>query len=152
MSDKNYYNKIAILFIASFANIFVLWYFIVREESFDWADAQVSHLTSPYAVSENSGGVTVSNIIMNYDFKLPAGFKTVGARNFNFFLEEGGGKKCEIKHYYLNADRVKELSSDDKREVILWNNMKLIFELVKAEEKKVCGKYLREMEKNMEFN
>lgn len=153
MSDKNYFNKIVILFIATFANIFILWYFVIRGESSDWISAQVMHQVSPYAIFEDSGGLIVSNVIMDYEFKLPQGFKTIGARNFSFFMEEAGQKKCEIKHYYVNADRAKNLLSDDKKVVILLNNVKLVFAVVGTEtEKEFCAKYLKQIEESLTTN
>ena len=84
---------------------------------------------------------------MDYEFKLPQGFKTIGARNFSFFMEEAGQKKCEIKHYYVDADKAKKLSSDDEKAVVLFNNTKLVFEAVGTEtEKTICAKYLKQIE------
>lgn len=147
MRSQNYFNKIVILFIATFANIFVIWYFMIRAESSDWISSRVAHQVSPYVITEHSSGLIVDNVILGYEFRLPQGFKTIGARNFSFFMEEGGEIKCEIRHYYINADRAKKLSSDDKKAVILLNNAKLVFETVGTETgKTVCAKYLKQIE------
>lgn len=147
MSDKNYFNKIVILFIATFANIFVIWYFMIREEGVDWISARAVHQVSPYAISEDSDGLIIANVIMNYEFRLPQGFKTIGARNFSFFMEEAEQKKCEIRHYYINADKAKGLSSNNETAVILLNNVKLVFEAVGTKtEKDSCAKYLKQIE------
>lgn len=153
MTEQNYFNKFAILFIITFANIFVIWYFMIREESSDWISSWVVHQVSPYAIAEDSGGLTVNNVIMDYEFSLPKGFKTTGARNFRFFMEEDGQKKCEIRHYYVSADKAKELSSDAGKVVIPFNNTKLVFELVGTEtEKNFCAKYLQQIEDSIITN
>ena len=120
---------------------------MIREESADWISSQVVHQVSPYAIAENSSGLIIDNVIMGYEFKLPQGFKTIGARNFSFFMEEEGQKKCEIRHYYINADKAKKLSSDDKKIVVSLDNTKLVFELVGTKtEKDFCAKYLKQIE------
>ncbi|KKS34201.1 MAG: hypothetical protein UU95_C0016G0033 [Parcubacteria group bacterium GW2011_GWC2_42_12] len=150
MYESNYFNKIAILFIATFANIFVIWYFMIREESSNWISSQVVHQISPYIIDEDSDGLVIDNVILDYEFRLPPGFKTIGARNFSFFMEEDGQKKCEIRHYYINASRAKKLSSDDGKTVILLNSAKLVFELVGTkEEKNFCAKYLEQIEASL---
>jgi hypothetical protein len=86
---------------------------------------------------------------MGYEFRLPGGFQTVGARNFSFFMEEDGRKICEIRHYYINANRAKQLLSDDKKAVVLFNQAKLVFELANKEEINDCAKYLLEIKNNL---
>lgn len=149
MTEQNYFNKIVILFIATFANIFVVWYFMIRAESSDWISSLVVHQVSPYAVTEDGGGLIINNVIMGYEFKLPQGFKTIGARNFSFFMEEDGQKKCEIRHYHVNADKAKQLLSDDKKAVVLLNDAKLVFELADQGETNDCLKYLSQIEANL---
>lgn len=150
MREQNYFNKIVILFIATFANIFVIWYFMIREESSDWISSQVVHQVSPYIIDEDGDGLIIDNVILDYEFRLPPGFKTIGARNFSFFMEADGQKKCEIRHYYINAGRAKKLSSSDGRTVILLNSVKLVFELVGTEEEKSsCAKYLEQIEASL---
>lgn len=147
MTDQNYFNKIVILIVATLANIFVIWYFMIREESSDWISTQVAHQVSPYAITENSGGLIIDNVILGYEFRLPPGFKTTGARNFRFFMEADGQKKCEIRHYYINAGKAQKILSDDKQVVILLSGVKLVFESVGTEtEKSSCAKYLKQIE------
>jgi len=152
MSDQNNFIKFLVLFVFTSANIFMVWSFMIREEGPDWLNSQVAHQVSPYTITETDRGAIINNIVMGYEFKLPAGFKTTGARNFSFFLEEDGKKKCEIRHY-LSADRVKKISSGDGKVVILFNNAELVFELVVAEtEKAFCAEYLKQIEDSLAIN
>lgn len=147
MTDQRYFIKFLALFLFTFANIFVIWSFLIREESSDWISSQVVHQVSPYAITELDSGTIINNVIMGYEFKLPQGFKTLGARNLSFFMEEAGQIKCEIRHYYINADRAKKLSSDGGKVVILLSSAKLVFESVGTEtEKSFCAKYLKQIE------
>lgn len=147
MNDQKYFYKFLTLFLFTFANIFVIWSFVIREESSDWISAQVVHQVSPYVVDEIDSGIIINNAIMGYEFQLPKGFKTVGAKNLSFFMEEVGQKKCEIRHYYINANRAKKLSSDGGKIVYLLSSVKLVFELVGTEtEKNFCAKYLDQIE------
>lgn len=143
--EKNYTVKILILFLATFAGIFVIWYSLVREESVDWLSSQISHQVSPYAITETEKGLIISNVVLGYGFDLPQGFKSFGSKNLSFFMEEAGGKKCEIKHYYLNADKAGKLSGDEGRLIISWRKQKLVFELVNKAETNICKKYLEEI-------
>ena len=153
MRDQNYSGKIIILFAATFTSIFVIWYALVRDQSANWITDQIVHQVSPYAVTTlPNGQVIIDNVVIGYEFSLPEGFETTGARNFNFFMEEAGRKKCEIRHYYVNADRAKELSPDDKKAVILFNNKKLVFEIANKNEISDCGKYLLEVKSNLVEN
>jgi len=153
MEDKNYYNKIVILFIATFANLFLLWFFMIRPEGLDWISSQIVHQVSPYAVSETKNGLIINNVVMGYEFSLPKGFKTAGARNLTVYLETDGRKKCEIKHYYVQANKVEKLISDDNKVVYLLNNARLIFEPIgAAEEKTLCAKYLKQIEASLMIN
>ncbi len=134
MREQNYFVKIIILFLATGAGIFALWYAVIREQSADWITEQVVHQASPYVVSTaDNGRVLISNVLAGYEFFLPPGFKTAGARNLTFYLEQGDIKKCEIKHYRLRPAGSKLAEKD------------LVFELVNQEEKDVCGKYLSEI-------
>jgi len=129
MSGQNYFKKIAVLFLATFAGIFAVWYGLVKQESVDWLVGQVAHQVSPYAVSETYDGAIITNVVAGYAFTLPPGFKTTGARNLSFYLEDGGGKKCEIRH---KAD-----------------GSNLVFELVNENEAAVCKKYLERIKKSV---
>jgi len=123
MSSKNYLAKILALSAATLAGIFAVWYSLVRPESADWIAAQVAHQVSPYVViMADDGGLIISNPAAGYEFSLPAGFKTAGARNLSFYLAAGGVKKCLIKH-----------KAEGKN---------LIFELADEKEEAVCGRYL----------
>lgn len=115
--------------MATFASIFIIWYSLVRPESSDWLVAQVVHQVSPYAVSQTPDGLIIGNVVAGYEFKTPPGFKTLGARNLSFYLEEEGVKKCEIRHYVKRAGVVAKAEN-------------LVFELTDKREKDVCGKYL----------
>jgi len=127
MSGQNYFKKIAVLFLATFAGIFAVWYGLVKQESVDWLVGQVAHQVSPYAVSETYDGAIITNVVAGYAFTLPPGFKTTGARNLSFYLEDGGGKKCEIRHQAKD----------------------LVFELVNKDETASCRKYLDRIKKSV---
>ena len=148
MPEKNYFAKIIVLFLATLTGIFAIWYALIREESADWISSQIVHQASPYAVSEINSGLIISNVILNYEFRLPRGFKTSGARNLDFFMEEVGLKKCEIRHYYLNEARARGLTAGETRLIIPLRRQKLVFELVNQAEKGRCGGYLKQIKVN----
>lgn len=130
MAQQNYLRKFIILFIATIAAIFAIWYAMIRQESADWITGQVVHQTSPYIVANlNDGTVIIDNVVAGYEISLPKGFKTNGARNLIFYLEEGGRKKCLIRHQAKN----------------------LVFELVDDKEKDVCGRYLNEIKNSLQL-
>jgi len=139
MPHENYTFKFIILFLATFAGVFAIWFALIREESADWVSSLVAHQVSPYAVTEADGGVIINNVVMGYEFSLPKGFKTLGARNLSFYLEAAGEKKCEVRHYYLKSEQVSE---NETKIVLSAKRGKLVFELVDASEIKNCGKYL----------
>src|SRR3989338_9867252 len=139
MREQNYTIKILILFLATGAGIFAIWYAMIREQSADWLVGQIAHQASPYAVTETEDGLIISNVLIGYGFDLPAGFKTNGAKNLILYIEEGGEKKCEIKHYYLKTG---EASENEAKIVLPAQRGKLVFELVNENEKDVCGNYL----------
>jgi hypothetical protein len=151
--ESNFYNKVAILIIATIANIFIVWFFIIRPDSSNLVGAQIAHLTSPYEVNEANDGLIVDNQLLGYEFKLPPGFTTTGARNFSFSLKDNGREECLIKHYYFDANKAKNLSSDDKKAVVILKNLKLIFELADAKAAKtVCGQYLKQVSLSVKAN
>ncbi|MFH1582853.1 MAG: hypothetical protein ABIB72_00850 [Candidatus Falkowbacteria bacterium] len=140
--EKDFTIKILIMFLATGAGIFAIWYALMREESVDWLSSQITHQVSPYAITETKDGLIISNMLIGYDFELPKGFKTTGAKNLSFFMEDADVKKCEIKHSYLNADKSNGLADDETKLIITSHQQKLVFELVKKEEKNACGRYL----------
>jgi hypothetical protein len=126
---------------------------MIREESSDWISTQVVHQVSPYVVSENSGRLSVENVVLGYHFNLPRGFRTVGARKFILFLEKENEQECAIKHYNLAAEKAKTIVSDGQREVVLFNNSKLIFESIGTSvEKDICSKYLKDISQSVLFD
>lgn len=128
MISQNYFFKIFVLFVATFTGIFAIWYSLIRAESADWITSQIVHQASPYAVTTaDNGEIIIGNALAGYEFKLPLGFKTNGARNLSFYLEDGGVKKCEIRHQAKN----------------------LVFELADQKEKNDCGKYLSEIKNSL---
>ena len=150
--EKDFTIKIIILFAATFAGIFGIWYALMREESVDWLSSQISHQVSPYAVTETEDGLIISNVLIGYGFKMPVGFKTTGAKNFSFYKEEAGEKKCEIKHFYSDADKVNGLVAGEAKLIVPLGQQKLVFELVNKFEQNNCGKYLLDIKNNLEFN
>ena len=150
--EKDFTIKILILFLATFAGIFSIWYALMREESVDWVVGQISHQASPYAVTETEDGLIVSNVLIGYGFDLPKGFKTTGAKNLTFFLEEDGVKKCEIKHFYFNANKANGLADSETKLIIPVRQQKLAFELVNKSELADCGKYLMGIKNNLAVN
>lgn len=150
--EKDFTIKILILFLATFAGIFAIWYALMREESVDWLSSQIYHQVSPYAVTEVENGLIIGNVLLGYSFDLSSGFKTNGAKNLVLFKEEDGVKKCEIRHYYLNVAKAKDLPDDEAKLIIPLRQQKLVFELVNKEEKDVCGKYLVEIKNNLMFD
>ncbi len=146
MRRQNYFSKIIILFLATGAGIFAIWFALIREDSADWLTSQVVHQVSPYAVSETDEGLIISNVVAGYEFSLPNNFKTLGARNLSFYLEEAGEKKCEIKHYYVKTANVAE---NEAKVVLPSKGGKLVFELVNKTEESVCGKYLMVIKNNL---
>lgn len=149
MREQNYTLKFLILFLATGAGIFAIWYALMREESVDWLSSQISHQVSPYAVTETEDGLIITNVLIGYGFDLPTGFKTTGAKNLVLFREEAGGKKCEIKHFYLNAAKAKGLADIETRLIIPLRQRKLVFELVNKSEIDDCGKYLEEIKSSV---
>ncbi len=149
MLEKNYTVKFLILFLATFAAVFAIWYTLMREESVNWLSSQIVHQISPYVIAETEDDLIVSNPLMGYDFSLPKGFKTNGAKNISFFMEEGGVKKCQIKHYYLNANKANNLEAQETRLIIPLLQKKLVFDLVNKSEINDCGKYLLEIKNNI---
>ena len=147
--EKDFTIKISILFLATFAGIFAIWYALIREESVDWVSAQISHQSSYYAITEIDTGLAVSNVLIGYDFNLPKGFKAIGIRNLNIYIEEGGLKKCEIKHSYLNANKARGLVDNETKLIIPLRQQVLVFELLNKAEKDDCGKYLREIKNSL---
>lgn len=131
MYAKNYFLKMIILFAATFAGLFAVWYALIRQESVDWLVGQVAHQVSPYAISEIDAGLIITNVVAGYEFKLPQGFKTLGARNLSFYLEDGGGKKCEIRHKSAGGN--------------------LFFELVNEKETNICRRYLEQIRGSLRF-
>ena len=149
MREQNYFIKIIILFVVTFAGIFAIWYALIREESVDWLSSQISHQVSPYAVSEIESGLIISNVVQGYEFILPQGFKTAGARNLVLFIEEVGEKKCEIRHYYLKSDEEVE----NQTKIILSAKYgKLAFELINKDQADNCGRYLQAIKDKIEIN
>jgi hypothetical protein len=151
-AEKDFTIKILILFLATFAGIFAIWYALIREESVDWLSSQISHQASPYAVTETEDGLIISNVLIGYSFDLPVGFKTTGAKNLSIFMEEAGAKKCEIKHSYLNAAKANGLADNETRLIMPLGRQKLVFELVNKEEKNICEKYLLDIRNNLIIN
>ncbi|MDD4900926.1 MAG: hypothetical protein PHS62_02315 [Patescibacteria group bacterium] len=151
MNRPNYYNKIVILFIATFANIFIMWYFLVREESVDWISSQIIHQASPYAMTvAEDGKVIIDNVILGYGFVLPKGFETAGAKNLSFYIMADGGKKCEIKHYYVRADKAGGEAADTRKMIIPFRSNNLIFELTGSEaDKSLCAGYLKQIKDSL---
>lgn len=147
--EKNYTLKILILFLATGAGIFAIWYALMREESVDWLSSQITHQVSPYAVSEIKSGLIINNVVRGYEFKLPQDFKTAGAKNLVLFIEGAGEKKCEIRHYYLASDKAPE---DQTKVVLSAKYGKLVFELTDKSKINVCGKYLQKIEENIVIN
>lgn len=128
MAENNYFTKILALMLATAAGIFAIWFALIRQDSADWITSQVVHQASPYAVSEDGDGLIISNVVAGYEFKAPVGFKSAGARNLSFYLENGGQKKCEIRHYV-------------KKPKVKLEKENLVFELTNQEEIG-CEKYL----------
>ena len=151
-AEKNFTIKISILFLATFAGIFAIWYALIREESADWLSSQITHQASPYAVTETEEGLIVSNVLIGYSFDLSNGFKTNGAKNLVLFKEEADVKKCEIKHSYLNTARANGLVDNETRLIIPLRQQKLIFELVNKNEINDCGRYLEQIKRNLVSN
>ena len=152
-AKQSYTIKILILFLATGAGIFAIWYALMREESSDWIVGQVVHQASPYAVSLNDDGtVTINNVVAGYEFSLPDKFKTNGARNLILYIEEPGEKKCEIKHYYLNEDKANGLTVDKAKLIISLRQQKLVFELANKSEIDNCGGYLMEIKNKIVVN
>ena len=147
--EKDYTIKILILFLATGAGVFAIWYTMIREQSADWISAQVVHQVSPYAVTETEDGLIISNVLIGYGFDLPKGFKTTGAKNLVLFREEAGVKKCEIKHHFSRAEK----AADSQAKIVLSaESGGLVFELVNQNEINDCGKYLREIKDNAVVN
>ncbi|MFA6306670.1 MAG: hypothetical protein WCV70_01775 [Patescibacteria group bacterium] len=139
MREQNYTVKFLILFLATGAGIFAIWYALMRDESVDWLSSQIAHQVSPYVIAETADGLLISNVLMGYGFDLPEGFKTIGAKNISFYMEEAGEKKCEIKHYIKKTGG--KINIDN-----------LVFELVDKEEKNICRKYLLDIKNSLVFN
>lgn len=150
--EKNYTLKILILFLATGAGIFAIWYALMREASVDWLSSQISHQVSPYAITEIKNGLIINNVLIGYDFELPKDFKTNGAKNLILFMEKAGVKKCEIKHSYLNANKDNGLADNETRLIIPVRQQKLVFELVNKSELNDCGKYLTVIKNNLAVN
>ena len=150
--EKNYTLKIFILFLATGAGIFSIWYALIRQESADWVVDQISHQVSPYAVTETKSRLIISNVLIGYSFNLPNTFKTAGARNLNFFMGEAAAKKCEIKHFYFDVDKAGSLISDETKLIIPARRQTLVFELANKEEKNVCARYLSVIKNNLTVN
>lgn len=150
--EKDFTIKILILFLATFAGIFAIWYALIREESVDWMVGQISHQVSPYAVTETEDGLIITNVLIGYGFDLPKGFKTNGAKNLVLFREEAGVKKCEIKHFYLNADKANGLAAGETKLIVPVRQQKLVFELVNRSELDNCGGYLMGIKNNLVVN
>ena len=148
MPLQSYFFKFFVLFSSTILIIFTVWYFLVREESVDWVSSHVIHQSSPYAVTTTDDGkVIVDNVVLGYGFSLPAGFKTSGARNFSFFLEEDDQKLCAIRHYYLEMSRG---SSTATKLVVPIKTGQLVFELAEsAGEKADCAVYLKQIESSL---
>ncbi len=138
MSGSNYFLKITVLFLATGAGIFAIWYALIREDSAVWLTSQVVHQASPYAVTETDDGLIIGNVVAGYEFSLPRGFKSLGARNLTFYLGAAGEKTCEIRHY------VKKSGGKLKAE-------NLIFELVDKNENG-CEKYLSVIKNSVLIN
>ncbi|MFH0956043.1 MAG: hypothetical protein V1801_02415 [Candidatus Falkowbacteria bacterium] len=149
--EKNYTLKILILFLATSAGIFAIWYALMRDESVDWLSSQIVHQASPYVMTETEDGLFVSNVLLGYGFNLPEDFKTTGSKNLSFFMEEAGEKKCEIKHSVVTEDTANKFMPSNSRAVISLRELKFIFELANTAEQDVCGKYLEEI-KNIVFS
>ncbi|MDP2709350.1 MAG: hypothetical protein Q8O93_04915 [bacterium] len=128
MPTNNYFFKIIILSAATMSGLFAIWYALARQESVDWVVGQVGHQVSPYAVTDTGDGMIVTDVVRGYTFILPAGFKTSGARNLSFYLEDAGVKECEIRHYYNQSAR---------------------FELIDGIKTSACVKYLDKIEKSL---
>lgn len=151
MRSNNYSVKIIILFVATFIGLFAIWYALVREESVDWITSRVVRQVSPYAVAASDDGeVIIDNVVIGYYFSLPPGFKTTGARNLTFYLEEDGRKKCEIRHYYNRAGKGKSATATAEKIVIPLKEIELIFELAGAgTEKTDCARYLEQIKADL---
>ena len=150
--EKDFTIKILILFLATFAGIFSIWYALMREESVDWVVGQISHQASPYAVTETEDGLIISNVLIGYGFDLPKGFKTTGAKNLVLYREEAGVKQCEIKHFYFNANKANGLADSETKLIIPVRQQKLAFELVDKSEINDCKKYLQNIKDSLVFN
>lgn len=129
--EKDFTIKIIILFLATLAGIFAIWFALIRQESADWLVGQVAHQVSPYAVSETSDGAIITNVVADYAFTLPPGFKTTGSRNLSFYLEQGGEKKCETRHRIEGGN--------------------FVFELIDESEISICGRYLKKIKNSVIF-
>ncbi|MBI4779201.1 hypothetical protein HY797_01975 [Candidatus Falkowbacteria bacterium] len=147
--EKNYTLKIVLLFLATGAGIFAIWYALMREESVDWLSSQISHQASPYAITVTENDLIISNVISGYEFILPNKFKTLGSKNLVLFIEEAGKKKCAIRHYYLKSGEALE---NQAKVVLSAKYGKLVFESADKNQTNDCGKYLLEIKKNIEIN
>jgi hypothetical protein len=147
ITSQSYYNKMAILCIATLANVFIMWYFLIRPEGADWVSSQVLHQTSPYVVNAaENGWVKVKNPLVGYEVALPPGLTTAGARNLTFFLEDGKRRRCGIKHYYIRADKTRERATTSEELVVPLMDVELIFKLIgPAVERTNCAKYLKQI-------
>jgi hypothetical protein len=146
---RNYTIKILILFLATFASIFAIWYALMREQSVDWLSSQIAHQISPYTITENEDGFFIDNMLLGYGFSLPEGFRTNGAKNLVLFIDEAGQKKCEIKHFYINADKDNGLAASETTLIIPFHQQKLVFELVNKTDQDVCIEYLDEISRSV---
>ncbi len=150
--EKKYTAKIFVLIATTCFSIFIIWYALIRQESVDWLSSQISHQVSPYIITEDENGFFVENTLLNYGFNLPEGFKTNGAKNLTLFIEDGDQKKCEIKHFYFNNDKAKNLVNSEINLIITAQDKKLVFELVNANEQNTCKKYLSQINKSFIAN
>jgi hypothetical protein len=149
MREQNYTIKFLILFLATGAGIFAIWYALVREESVDWLSSQIAHQISPYAIAETEDNLIINNAVVGYEFSLPNKFKALGSRKLVLFIEEAGEKKCEIRHYYLKSGEALE---NQTKVVLSAKYGKLVFELEDKNQTNDCEVYLLEIKKNIEIN
>jgi len=145
MQDKHYLLKMFILLFSTSVGIFAIWWAAIRPEGADWISGQIVHDVSPFAISEETDGTIVSNVIIGYEFIVPTGLKESGSKNL-VFMSDKDSLDCQIKHW---SKAVPQNESGEKN-MIDWQGKNLYFTITTNQNSRtVCYQYFEQIKRSL---
>jgi len=102
---KNYYHfKITLIILSFILGEFLIWFILVRSESFSWLNQKMNQGISPYAISKIDDGRTIiSHVVKGFEYILPIGFETQEEPTLSFSYKEGDEIICQVISRAIDA-------------------------------------------------